>query len=174
MTLLLKQIFGLFKLLNSETGTSQIAAGVSAGFILGMTPSFSLQTVLIYIVLFVFRVQIGAAFLSAFFFTFMAYLFDPLFVSVGEAILEMGPLKSFFTMMYNLPIIPLSRFNNSLVMGSGVVAFILSPLIFLLSKILIEKYREKVVTKLLNTKFWKAFKATSLFKWYYKYDKLYN
>ena len=174
MTLLLKQIFGLLKLLNSETGTNQIAAGVAAGFILGMTPSFSLQSVLIYILLLVFRIQIGAAFLAAFFFAFMAYLLDPVFVAVGEMVLEMKSLEGLFVTLYNLPIVPLTRFNNSLVMGSGIVAFLLSPFVFIVAKILIQKYREKVVARLAETKIWKAIKATSLYKWYYKYDNLYN
>ena len=174
MTLLLKQLFGFLKLLNSDTGTNQLAAGIAAGFILGMTPSFSLQTVLIIFLILIFRIQVGAVFLSAFFCSFFAYLLDPVFVAVGNQVLEMDSLKESFTMLYNLPIVPFTRFNNSLVMGSGIVAFLLSPLIFILSKILITKYRETVVERLSQTKLWKAVKATSLFKWYYKYDKLYK
>ena len=174
MTLLLKQIFGFLKLLNSETGTNQIATGIAAGFILGMTPSLSLQSILIYILLLFFRIQIGAAFISAFFFAFVAYLLDPVFISVGESVLGMDSLKSMFTELYNMPIVPLTRFNNSVVMGSGIVAFLLSPIIFILSKILIQKYRKTVVERFKQTKVWKAIKATSLFQWYYKYDKLYN
>ena len=86
----------------------------------------------------------------------------------------MDILKDTFIMLYNLPIIPFTRFNNSLVMGSGIVAFLLSPIVFLLTKVLIKKYREKVLDKLSQTKLWNAVKATSLFQWYYKYDKLYN
>jgi uncharacterized protein (TIGR03546 family) len=174
MTLLLKQLFGLIKLLNSDTGTNQIAAGVAAGFILGMTPSFSLQTVLIILLILMFRIQIGAVFISAFFCAFFAYLLDPVFVSVGSQILEMESFKELYITLYNMPIVPFTRFNNSLVMGSGVVAFALSPLMFILAKLLIKKYREKVVERLSQTKLWKAVKATSLFQWYYKYDKLYN
>ena len=44
MTFLLKQIFGFLKLLNSENGSNQLAAGIAAGFILGMTPMMSLLT----------------------------------------------------------------------------------------------------------------------------------
>jgi uncharacterized protein (TIGR03546 family) len=174
MTLLLKQIFGLLKLLNSDTGTNQIAAGVAAGFILGMTPSFSLQTILIIVMVLIFRIQVGAVFISAFFCAFFAYILDPVFTSVGAQILEMDSLREVYVSLYNMPIIPFTRFNNSLVMGSGVVAFILSPIIFILTKVLVNKYRETVVERLSQTKFWKAVKATSLFQWYYKYDKLYN
>ena len=54
MGLLLNLLFALVKLLNSETGETQIAAGVAAGFILGMTPAFSLQTLLVFLCLFLF------------------------------------------------------------------------------------------------------------------------
>ncbi len=174
MTLLLKQIFGFLKLLNSDTGTNQLAAGVAAGFVLGMTPAFSLQTILIILLILFFRIQIGAALLSAFFFAFPAYLMDPIFNSVGAGLLESEGLKTLWTSLYNMPIIPYTRFYNSLVMGSGVVAFALSPIIFLGSKILIKKYRVAVVERFKETKFWKAVKATALFKWYAKYDSLYT
>jgi uncharacterized protein (TIGR03546 family) len=174
MTLLLKQIFGFLKLLNSETGTNQLAAGVAAGFVLGMTPAFSLQTILIILIILFFRIQIGAALLAAFFFAFPAYLLDPAFSKVGEILLESEGLTGLWTSLYNMPIIPYTRFYNSVVMGSGVVAFTLSPLIFIGAKILIQKYRIKIVEKFKQTKIWKAVKATALFKWYAKYDSLYS
>lgn len=174
MGLLLKQIFGLFKLLNSETGTNQIATGIAAGFILGMTPLFSLQTVLVFIVIFLFRVQIGAAFLAAFFFKFTAYLLDPMFHSVGAAVLEIGALQDLYTTMYNMPVVPFTRFNNTIVMGSGVVTILLSPLVYVVALILVKKYRVSVYERFKQTKFWKAVQATSFYKWYYKYDQLYG
>lgn len=174
MVLLLKQIFGFLKLLNSDTGTNQLAAGVSVGFILGMTPFFSLQSILIFICLLMFRIQIGAAFLSAFFFAFTAYLLDPVFHIVGSAILAMPSLAGTFTTLYNMPIIPFTRFNNSIVMGSGVVAIALSPVIFFFSRSLIVRYRIAVVERFKQTKFWHAVKATAFFKWYSTYDSLYG
>jgi len=79
MTLLLKQLFAFLKMLNSETGHNQIAAGIAAGFILGMSPMLSLQTFLVFLIIFFFRIQAGAAFLAAFFFAFIAYVLDPIF-----------------------------------------------------------------------------------------------
>lgn len=174
MTLLLKQLFGFLKLLNSETGQNQIAAGIAAGFILGMTPMMSLQTFLVFMVIFFFRVQAGAAFLAAFFFKFAAWLLDPVFHSVGSAVLGMDGLQGLFTTMYNIPLLPLTRFNNTIVMGSGIVAIVLSPVVFFVSRMLIIKYRVTVVARIKETKAWKAVQATSLYKWYYTYDNLYG
>lgn len=174
MILLLKQLFGLIKLLNSDTGTNQLAAGVSVGFVLGMTPFFSLQSILIFVLLLVFRIQIGAAFLSAFFFAFMAYLLDPVFHLVGSAVLESQALEGLFTTMYNMPLIPFTRFNNSIVMGSGIVSLALTPFVYILSRTMIIRYRVTVVERFKQTKFWKAVKATAFFKWYATYDNLYG
>ncbi len=173
MTFLLKQIFGFLKLLNSETGHIQLAAGIAAGFILGMTPALSLQSLLVFLCIFVFRIQLGAALLAAFFFGFIAWLLDPIFHSVGSAVLEAKSLQNLFTTMYNIPLLPLTRFNNSIVMGSAVLTVPLSPLVFFVSLKLVVKYRESVLARFKETKFWKAVKATSLYNWYYTYDNLY-
>ena len=174
MTLILKQIFSLLKALNSDTGENQIAAGITCGLILGFSPMFSLQTILVFIILFFFRVQVGAVFASAFFFAVLGLILDPAFVVVGEIVLESSALESLFIVMYNMPIIPFTKFNNSVVMGAAVVGVIISPLIFILSKKLIIKYRISILEKFKNTKFWKAVKATSFYKWYAKYDELYG
>jgi len=170
MGLILKQIFAFIKLLNSDTGNISLAAGLTCGFILGMTPVLSLQSLLIFILMFFFRIQIGAAFLAAFFFKFAAYLLDPIFDTVGRGVLEMPGLQELFTAMFNMPLIPYTRFNNSIVMGSGVITFVLSPIVFILSQYLIIKYREQVYSKFKQSKAWKAVEATKFYQWYYKYD----
>ena len=174
MVLLLKQIFGFLKLLNSDTGHNQIAAGIACGLILGFAPTFSLQTILVILVLFFFRIQIGAALIAAFFFKFIAYLLDPVSNQLGMAVLEMDSLNPLFTTLYNMPIVPLTRFYNSMTMGAAVISFILALPMFFISKALIIKYRQTVVARFENTKFWKAVKATAFFKWYATYNSLYG
>ncbi len=171
MGLILKQLFAFIKLLNSDTGNVSLAAGMTCGFILGMTPVLSLHSLLVFLILFFFRIQIGAALLAAFFFKFIAYLLDPVFDAVGSQVLEIESLRAVFTSLYNMPIVPFTRFNNSIVMGSAVVTFTLSPLVFIASQFFIVKYREIVVARFRTTRFWKAIEATKFYQWYYKYDQ---
>jgi uncharacterized protein (TIGR03546 family) len=171
MGLILKQLFAFIKLLNSDTGNISLAMGMTCGFILGMTPVLSLHSLIIFLVLFLFRIQIGAAFLAAFFFKFVAYLLDPLFHHVGIKVLETESFQGILTALYNMPLVPYTRFNNSIVMGSAVVTLLLSPIIFLLSQYFIIKYREIFVARLKDTKIWKAVEATKFYQWYYKYDQ---
>ena len=174
MTLLLKQIFNFLKLLNSDTGTNQLASGLALGLILGFAPFISIQTFLVLLIIFVFRVQIGAAFLSAFFFKFVAFLFDYPAHLLGKSVLETEGLKPLFTSMYNMPLVPMTRFNNSIVMGSMIVSILLFPFAYVLFQKLILKYRQTVVAGFKGTKYWKAFTATKLYNWYCTYDKLYG
>lgn len=174
MGLLLKQLFQFLKLLNSDTGTNQLAAGLSLGIILGFSPFFSLQVLLVFFILFFFRVQMGAAFLGGFFFKFIAFLLDPLCDAIGRWALELPALKPTWTLLYNMPIIPFTRFNDSIVMGSGIIGFVLAVPMFFVFKKLILKYRELVVQKIKGTKVWKALTATTFYKWYVKYDDLYG
>lgn len=174
MTFLLKQIFSLLNLLNSDTGHNQIAAGIACGLILGFAPVFSLQTILVFLLLFFFRIQIGAAFLAAAGFKFIAYLLDPVSNAVGMWALELDALKPLYTELYNMPIVPLTRFYNSIVMGAGLISIVLAIPIFFISRSLILTYRAQIVARYQQTKFWKALKATKFYGWYSKYNELYG
>lgn len=174
MTFLLKQFFSLIQLLNSDTATNQIAAGIACGLILGFAPVFSLQTIFVFFLLFFFRIQIGAAFLAAFAFKFIAWMLDPLSNRIGMAILETESLRPLFTDLYNMPLVPFTRFYNSIVMGAGALSLLLAIPVFLISKILVQKYRTNVLARFESTKAWKVVKATSFYQWYAKYREIFG
>jgi uncharacterized protein (TIGR03546 family) len=174
MTILLKQLLNLIKMLHSENGTAQIAWGLTLGAFLGFSPFFSLQTFLILTILFFFRVQFGAAFLSAFVFKFVAFLIDPLADSFGQWALELPSLRPFWTTLYNVPLLPYTRFNNSIVMGSFLVALILSPFLYFSFAYAVKKYRTSVVVRFEKSKAFKTIKASKFYLWYTKYNDLYG
>lgn len=174
MTLLIKQIISFIQLLHSDTGKNQMAAGLAFGVFLGFAPFISIQTFLVLLIVFLFRVQLGAAFLSAFFFKFVAYLLDPVADPIGRSMLENASLRPLWTHMYNVPLLPMTRFNNSIIMGSFLISLILCPILFFVFRILIEKYQTNFVQKFEQTKAWKAFKASKFYFWYEKYNDLYG
>jgi uncharacterized protein (TIGR03546 family) len=174
MVILLKKLFTLLKLLNSETGETQIAVGLSLGLVLGFAPFLSLQTLLVILIILIFRVQAGAAFISGFFFGFVAWISDPLADILGRHILETAPLAPLFTQMYSMPLVPLTRFNDSIVMGSFLLSMLLTIPSFYLFRWAIRRYRITVVARLQKTRWWKLMKSTTLYKWYAKYDALYG
>lgn len=174
MTLLLKQLFRFFQLLNSDTATNSLAWGLALGCVLGFSPFLSLQTFLVLFICIAFRVQLGAAFLSAFFFKVVAFIVDPVADWVGQQVLEAEALRSMFVVLYNMPILPLTRFNNSVVMGSGVIGFIFAIPLFFVFKSFIQKYRQTVLARFRDSKFWKMWTTTTFYKWYSKYQELYG
>lgn len=174
MTIIIKQILNLIRLLHSDTGQNQIASGLAFGIFLGFAPFLSLQTLLVLLIVFVFRVQLGAAFLSAFFFKFVAFLLDPVADVLGRSLLENPSLRPIWLTMYNVPLLPMTRFNNSIVMGSFLISLLLCPILFFVFKNLITTYRATVVQKIEKTKAWKAFKATKFYGYYEKYNDLYG
>lgn len=174
MTLLIKQLINLIRLLHSDTGQAQIAAGLAFGVFLGFAPFISLQTALVLIVVFIFRVQLAAAFLSAFFFKFVAFLLDPVADPIGRVLLESQSLRPLWTSMHNVPLLPMTRFNNSIVLGSFALSILLCPILYFVFKSLVIKYQTTVVQKFEASKAWKLFKATKLFDWYSKYRNLYG
>ena len=174
MGLLIKQIINLIRLLHSDTGQNQIATGLAFGVFLGFAPFISIQTLLVLFIVFIFRVQLGAAFLSAFFFKLIAFLMDPVADVLGKLALELPAFRSVWSVMYNTPFIPMTKFNNSIVMGSFIISLIFCPVLFFVFKKMIIKYRSEIVQKVEASKAWKAFKATKFYFWYLKYTDLYG
>jgi hypothetical protein len=59
-------------------------------------------------------------------------------------------------------------------MGSGVLSILLAPIVYFLAKLAVSKYRSTVVAYVSETKYWKYFKATTIYKWYATYNNLYG
>jgi len=174
MTILIKQIISFIQLLHSDTGKNQIASGLAFGVFLGFAPFISLQTALVFTIVFIFRVQLGAATLSAFFFKFIAFLLDSVADPIGRSLLENPSLRPIWTQMYNVPFLPMTRFNNSIVLGSFAISIILCPILFFAFRVLITKYQTNFVAKVEATPIWKAMKASKFHDWYQKYRNLYG
>jgi uncharacterized protein (TIGR03546 family) len=176
MSFLLKQIYSFIQLLNSDTGATSIAAGITCGMILGFSPALSIQSLLVFILLFLLRIQIGAALLTAGLFALLGVILDPVFDRVGGAILETDALRGLFTNLYNLPLVPMTRFNNSVVMGAGVIALLLSPVVFLLSLRLVAAYRQQIRARIQSTRAYQAYQkwlqASGYYAYYQKFKKL--
>lgn len=174
MTFLLRQLFNLIYLLNSETGTNSISAGFCCGLVLGFSPIYSLQSLLVVLILLIFRVQLGAALVAMAFFKLMALPMVGLFHVIGDFVLSISMLEPVFVYFYNLPLIPMTRFYNTVVMGAGILSVVLIPPFFYLSKFLIDQYRRTVVRRLKETKVWTVWQASTIYKWYQRYKSIYG
>lgn len=157
------QILKLFKLLNADVSPTQLAAGIAMGMVLGFTPLWSLHNVLTLFLICLLRINVAAVMASLLVCSGLAYLLDPLFIFTGEVILTNSELKPLFTQMYQQDIWRLAHFNHTVLMGSLVVSLLLFLPVLLLMRILIIKYREKVLAWVLKSKLVQSLKAS---KWF--------
>lgn len=165
----LQFISKLIKMLRSGESPSLIAGGFTLGFMVGLTPFLTLQNALIFLIAILTKVNLSAFFFAIFFFSFVAYLFDPLFHSLGYFLLmKISVLYPAWTKLYNLPVAPYTRFNNTVEMGSLVTALVLAWPVYLAVKRGIAAYRENWAEKIESSKFVKAVKGNTIVQWYFK------
>lgn len=158
----------LVSILNSETASWQISLAACFALIVGLTPVASLHNLLVLFFLLLLRVNISSFLFAFVFFSGLSFLLDPLFHSMGKVILESGAMQDMWTSFYNNPFMRLTRFNNTIVMGSLSFSLLLFIPAFFVFKYLIEKYRETVLQKIRNTKIMQLLKATKFYKIYEK------
>lgn len=171
MGLVLRQLLGLIRLLHSDTGTVSLALGVACGFVLGVSPLLSLQSALLAVFLFTFRIQLGAAMATMALVKPVAYLAAPLFDQAGGWVLSQESLLPTFMWLAKQPIVPWTRFNNTVVMGAGVVGLLMAPLVFVAAMYLVRRYRSVVRERIRRSRWWKLLSASSFFRWYQRYQR---
>ncbi|WP_372518862.1 TIGR03546 family protein [Candidatus Ruminimicrobiellum ovillum] len=155
---LLKQIIVIFQ---TDISPNQVAWGFALGAILGLVPNMFMKLVL-FIVIMMFRVNISAAFLAWAVYEILSFALDPLFDSLGYYILNINSLNGFYTYLYNLPVVPFTKFNNTVVMGSLVVGIILIIPNMIIAKKLLVYYRTHLREKVSKWKIVKILSAAIL------------
>ncbi len=165
----LKILKDLISILREGQTPRQIAWGFALGIIVGLSPVFTIQGVIVWILILVLDVNSGAAAISFVLFKFIAYLLDPLFHTFGFFILtQIETLYGSYTTFYNMPLSPLTRFNNTVVMGSFISALILMIPGYFAMRFFIIKYREKIYSKIKNKKWFKVIKHSLIVRYYEK------
>ena len=123
----------LFRALNSAQTPWQVTFAITLGMVAGLTPLSGIQTVVIFFLAFLLNIHLGLFFASSAFFAGIGYLFDPMFERIGYALLTSEGLNGLWTALYNNGLMRLTYFNNTLALGSTVVALVAAaPLYFLL------------------------------------------
>jgi uncharacterized protein (TIGR03546 family) len=170
---MIQQIIGLIRIIHSETDPRQISLGFALGMIPGLTPLTSLHNLLVLLAILFFRVNIGAAMLSWGVFKILAYALDPLFHQIGLFLLTgVAFLQGLWTTLYNAPLVPYTRFNNSIVMGGLVFSLFAFYPVYWGGRFMVVKYRETLMERFNRLRIVQVFRASDLYKWYSRYSKL--
>jgi len=161
---LLKIIGKLIIALNGNVKRSQIAAGFAWGILLGLIPAGNFFWIVLFICSFFFKHHHWSKIFSM----AVVKLVSPLIVLwidfLGWEVLHIEALQPLFTTLYNMPFVPFTKFNNTLVMGGligGVVLWLPSFIIFMA---LIPLYRNNLAPKIRNSKLVRAIANSPLLK----------
>jgi uncharacterized protein (TIGR03546 family) len=159
----IKALKSLLGVLQSSDSPYQIAFGVALGALLGLTPLATLQATLLFLILMATKSNLGAAALATPLFAAIALLLDPLAHRIGYALLVQTPsLVPLWTSAYNAPLLPFTRFYNTVVLGEFLIGLILFvPLIFL-SRQGVLYYRAHYQEKVSKWKIMKYLKLTKV------------
>ena len=163
---MVRLLLKLLRVLNSETRSAQISLAVCCAMVAGLTPLVSLHNLLVLLFVLVVRVNLSAFLLGLLLFSGAGYLLDPVFHTIGLAVLTAPALQGAWTALYATAVGRLEHFNNTIVMGSLVVAVVAFVPLFLVVNVLIHRYRDHLLAWVRKTRVVQALKATKLFHTY--------
>jgi len=154
---MLKAIVRLFKSLNSNAHPGEIAHAVCLGFLLGLMPKDNALWILVFVFCFFLRINKGALIIFTALFALIAPLFDSLLDTIGYFVLTLTPASPVFRTLLDVPFVAFTHFNNTIVMGSIVLAVIVYIPLYIISRIIVRLWRTAVVPKIVNSKIYIAF-----------------
>lgn len=166
MFALIKLIQSLFGALHSEGTPGQLALGIVLGSFLGLTPLFNLHNAFIFAALVLLNVSFAGGMLGWALFVPIGFLLDPLFDWIGHSLLLAPSLRGLWTSLYNMPIVPLTNFNNTIVLGSVVFAFLLAVPLFYGTRVGVARYRATIGERVRQSKWYRALTASKVYNVY--------
>jgi len=157
------------KILREGQTPRQVAGGFALGSMVGLSPTLTLQGLFLWLIILILDVNLSAAILAFTLFTLIAFIFDPVFHRLGYFLLvDVESLKGFWTTLYNAPIAPLTRFNNTVVLGSFVSGFLLFVPVYLGMKKFVVTYRSTIGARIERWKVYQILSKSSFVQWYLK------
>jgi uncharacterized protein (TIGR03546 family) len=163
---MLRLVAKILKVLNSEGDPWQISLAAALGMVAGLTPMWSLHNVLIVFLALMIRVNLSTFLGSFLLFSAIAYAIDPLFHSIGLALLTSEGLKGLWTSLYQGTVWRAERFNNTIVMGSLVCSLVAFVPFYFLMQLFVRKYREHILAWVRKTRIMRFFQASKLYAIY--------
>ncbi len=163
----------LISILHSGEEPRHLAGGFALGSIIGLTPLMSLHNLIIACLVLLLNVSISSALFAMVIFGAIGHFLDPLFHRLGYYLLvEVPALQPVWTHLYNVPIAPLTKFYNTVVLGSLVASLVLFWPTYAGFKSVVKLYRRHVAARVDQWRIMKLIKANTIVGWYNKVKSL--
>jgi uncharacterized protein (TIGR03546 family) len=167
MFALVKLIQSLLGALHSEGTPGQLALGIALGSIIGLTPLVNLHNAVVFAAIVLLNVSFAGGMLGWALFVPMGFLLDPVFDRIGhKLLLETPALEPLWTSLYNMPVAPLTNFNNTVVLGSLVFALVLFVPLFFATRWAVTRYRATVGERVRQSRWYRAVTASKVYNLY--------
>ena len=154
--------------LTTETEPPQIAAGVAFGFLIGLLPKATLTVQLLLVLVMALRVNFPIALLAIAATVLVNPLLDKLTDPLGYALLSAPSLAPLWTSLYNMPVLPWTGFNNTVLLGGLLFGLLMFAPVYFAARRGARVYNERYKEKVMNSKLVKGLKGSFLFDWYFK------
>jgi uncharacterized protein (TIGR03546 family) len=147
MFLILRPLRLLLQAFVMESTPRQMSLGLAFGVLVGLVPKGNLLAIVLGTLLASTRVNLAIATLAIVLCSFAALACDSLFDQIGGYILAKPSLQNMWTELANMPFMPWTDFNNTIVMGSFATGLVLLWPVHRLSRPFFEKYAEKIAER---------------------------
>ncbi|MBM83554.1 MAG: hypothetical protein CMJ78_23590 [Planctomycetaceae bacterium] len=149
---LLRPIRFLVTALVEDNTPKRMAIGFALGVVVGLVPKGNLIAITLMMLLGFLRVNLGTGMVTAFIFSWIGMLLDPVTHMIGLFVLTHEALRSTWISFGDMPLAPWTDFNNSIVLGSFLLGLVLAYPSYRISEPLFAKYTPDWRERLLKLK----------------------
>jgi uncharacterized protein (TIGR03546 family) len=142
---MLRPVLWMITEILEEESPRVLAASLTFGLVLGFVPKDNLMALVLGVILLTWRFNLTLATTSAALFSGVAAMLDPIADALGRAVLTHPAFAPLFAWLYELPLAPWTRFNNTVVLGSLLLALGLASPMYGWSLMLVMRYRPLVL-----------------------------
>ena len=161
---MIRQITKLLSIVNSNKQPREIALGVVFGMFAGFLLVAPFNAVIIFLLILVLNVNTAAFFLFTGIFKLITFLIDPLGDMLGKAVLTVPFFEPVFSKMAQMPLVPFTEFNNTVIMGDFIIGLLLMVPVWFGTMKMIDYYRKHMREKVKKFGIVKVLKAGNLFE----------
>lgn len=148
LSFLLRPVRFLFRALIDQDSPKQLAWGFALGAMIGLIPKGNLLAIGLMTAVCACRVNLASVGLGAFVFSWIGVLTDPLTHRWGLHLLQQESLHSTWVYLYDLPVVPWTRFNNTVVLGSFLLGLMVVLPLFLVTYPVAKRWQPPLADRL--------------------------
>ena len=139
---MIKYVTSFFRAINANAHPGDIAHAVALGLFLAILPKNNLTFTFLFFLSIFIRINKGAFFIAFILFWFVTPFMDVLINNIGFWAVQLSFLRPIFIALENIPFVALFKLSNTMVLGGIIWGLILYIPVYILTRIIIAKYRK--------------------------------